>query len=330
MKQRILHLIDDKNPGGVMRFLDFIKHSKTMRAEADHSERFIKRGAFSAPKLKADLIVSHLTVSWRSLPFFLALRAMNPVTPIVHFEHTYTLGFFTNYVTAHRRFKSLLRTSYALFDHVVAVSDAQARWLRGNTLVPARKLSVIKPCVDLSAFLSLRPRFQKPIKSVGAIGRLNAIKGFDILISAFKSTNLKTIDLHIYGDGPERPALELLAGNASNIHFHGHVNDPAVIMKNLDAVLMPSHFEPYGLVALEARAAGRPLLVSGVDGLQDHVDNGAGKVCNQSPEAWGHALQNLIKTPDYGQVLQSRNIAAGAQGRFYQNWQSLISAMAKI
>ncbi|MBL4807194.1 MAG: glycosyltransferase family 4 protein [Rhodobacteraceae bacterium] len=217
-----------------------------------------------------------------------------------------------------------------MFDHVVAVSQAQARWLRGNTLVPARKLSVIKPCVDLSAFLSLTPRFRKPIKSVGAIGRLNAIKGFDILITAFKSADLSSIDLHIYGDGPERPTLEVLADNASNIYFHGHVDDPAVIMKNLDAVAMPSHFEPYGLVALEARAAGRPLLVSGIDGLQDHVDNGAGIVRSQSPEAWCHALQNLINTPDHGQVLRSRNIAAGAQGRFYQNWHALVGAMAKI
>lgn len=330
MKQRICHLIDDTNPGGVMRFLDFIEHSKTMTNLAEHREVIIKRGMLSAPNIRADIIVSHLTVCWRNLPFFLTLRAVNPATPIVHFEHSYTLGFFTAHVSSPTRFKALLRTTYALFDQVIAVSYAQARWLHGSALVPSRKLAIIKPCVDLSAFLALKPAIQNPIKHVGAVGRLNSIKGFDILISAFKTLDFEDVDLHVYGEGSERPQLEALAGDAKNIHFHGHVSDASAIMEAIDAVAMPSLYEAYGLVALEARAAGRPLLVSGVDGLQDHVDNGAYKVQEQTVEAWANALHNLIDSPDSGRVLRSRKIAANAQKRFHQNWQSLMRTMEQI
>lgn len=330
MKQRICHLIDDTNPGGVMRFLDFIEHSKTMTNLAEHQEVFVKRGALSPPAIEANVIVSHLTVCWRNLPLFLALRAANPTTPIIHFEHTYTLGFFTAYVSSPARFKALLRTSYAIFDQVVAVSYAQARWLHGSRLVPSRKLAIIKPCVDLSAFLALKPSVSKPIKNIGAIGRLNSIKGFDILIAAFKSADFDDVNLHIYGDGNERPLLEKLAGDCGNIHFHGHVEDASAIMESVDAVAMPSRFEPYGLVALEARAAGRPLLVSSVDGLQDHIDNGASSVSDQTIECWAEALHTLVETPNSGQVMRSRKIAAKAQVRFYDNWQTLMGVMARI
>lgn len=330
MKQRICHLIDDTNPGGVMRFLDFIEHSKTMTNLAEHQEVFVKRGALSPPAIEANIIVSHLTVCWRNLPLFLALRAANPTTPIIHFEHTYTLGFFTAYVSSPTRFKALLRTSYAIFDQVVAVSYAQARWLHGSRLVPSRKLAIIKPCVDLSAFLALKPSVNKPIKNIGAIGRLNSIKGFDILIAAFKAAKFDNVNLHIYGDGAERPLLEKLAVDADNIHFHGHVEDASAIMASVDAVAVPSRYEAYGLVALEARAAGRPLLVSGVDGLQDHIDNGASKVPEQTVDCWAEALRTLVETPNSGQVLRSRKIAANAQTRFYDNWESLMGIMARI
>lgn len=330
MKQRICHLIDDTNPGGVMRFLDFIEHSKTMTTRADHQELIVKRGTLSAPSINADVIVSHLTVCWQNLAFFLTLRSANPTTPIVHFEHSYTLGFFTSYVSSPTRFKALLRTAYALFDQVIAVSYAQARWLHGSSLVPSRKLAIIKPCVDLSEFLALKPSVQNPIKNIGAVGRLNSIKGFDILVSAFKTTNFDEIDLHIYGEGAERPLLENLAGDANNIHFHGHITDASSIMEAVDAVAVPSHYEAYGLVALEARAAGRPLLVSGIDGLQDHVDNGANKVHEQTIEAWVDALKNMIAAPDKDRVLRSRKIAADAQKRFHENWQSLMKTMEQI
>ncbi|MFD2855829.1 glycosyltransferase [Seohaeicola zhoushanensis] len=86
-------------------------------------------------------------------------------------------------------------------------------------------------------------------------------KGFDLLIRAYRQVKGQAV-LRIHGEGPERAALEALAEGDRRIQFTGFVADPAAAMAQCDAVVMPSRWEPYGIVALEALTARRPLLTS--------------------------------------------------------------------
>lgn len=287
----IIHLIDDSTPGGVMRLLHHIRTHALLMRGIKHEVREIRRGSLSAPQLKADLIVSHLAISWRGLPFLMQLRAMNAHIPLLHVEHSYTAGFVAHKVRSKLRFFTLLRTAYALFDKVAAVSEAQHAWISERGLVDMARLELLRSAVDVMPFLRL-PAVTHAPKTIGAIGRLDEQKGFDVLIAAFRACPRHDLRLKIYGNGVEGPALQALAEDDARITFHSHIDNPVEAMAAVDVVAMPSRWEAYGLVGLEARAAGRALLVSGVDGLADHVASGAHRV-NNTVDGWVDVLNGL-------------------------------------
>ena len=121
--------------------------------------------------------------------------------------------------------------------------------------------------------------------------------------------------------------VEALAAGNDRITLHGHV-DPVKAMSDIDVLVMPSRWEAYGLVALEARAAGRPLLVSGVDGLADHVDRGATSVSGASVQAWKLALADIVTRTEPASAAQDRRQAAAAEAAgFAIAWAGLIAEL---
>lgn len=313
----IAHLIDDRNPGGVSRYLDFIAAHPGMASLARHHIVPVRRTRPARSGLQADVIVSHLTLSWRGLPGFTALRSRYPGTPLVHVEHSYCERFVAANVTHRRRFQTLLRCGYALFDRVVAVSVAQGEWLNRIGLVPEDRLSVVPPCVSLGPIAEL-PAPATPVRRIGAIGRLDRQKGFDMLIPAFRALPFPDVRLEIFGDGPQRPALQALAGGDKRITFHGFTT-PEAALTGCDAVVMPSRWEPYGLVAIEALVSGRPLLVSGADGLGGHVALGAVQVPEFTEPRWTRAMSDLLT----GAVGPVRLDAGQVEGRTIGGWTKL-------
>ena len=185
---------------------------------------------------------------------------------------------------------------------------------------------MIPPCVELSRFHDLPPATGL-IRRIGAIGRLDPQKGFDVLIPAFRKAKLAGVTLEIFGDGPEADRLRALAADHPGIVFHGHTDDPVVAIASVDAIAMPSRREPYGLVALEALAAGRPLLAAEVDGLIDHAANGAICVADLSVEAWASALRDLVATDHADRVAKARAKASDAEQRFIEGWRALLSGL---
>jgi len=311
-----------------MRMLDFIQGSAHVTALGSHDIVKTPAGYARPPKIDADIIVSHIVLSWRNLPFFFALRARHPRKTIVHIEHHYSAAFEAAEVTKQARFRAMLRVSLSLFDRVVAISKAQRDWLRDGVGASDATMHLIPSCVSLDAFLAVDPP-AGPICRIGAIGRLHPQKGFDVLISAFRAAALQGVVLDVFGDGPDRQKLDALAEGDPSIVFHGHVNDPIKALASVDAVAMPSRREPYGLVALETIASGRPLLVSVVDGLQDHAAMGAIPVDTLSVAAWRDALRNLCRNPNRQRAAAARERVRKAESRFAESWAALVQAVTK-
>lgn len=270
----VLHLVDDATAGGVTGVVDFLCRSSQLAKTARHELMYVKRGKFSKLPKDVDIIVSHTAISWRALPALIALRAARPDTPLLHVEHSYTGAFVTHNVARKRRFMSLLRVSYSLFDQVIAVSTGQAKWMRNHSLCAADRLATIPSCVELERFRQLSAP-AGPIRRFGAIGRLEPQKGFDLLIQAFRALPDPTLELHIIGEGAEKSRLLELAGDDARITFVGFTSDTTTAMAKLDAVVMPSRWEALGLVAREALAARRVLMCNDIDGLVDHEADGA-------------------------------------------------------
>ena len=319
---KIVHLIDDQSTGGVTRYLDFIARHPGMAAMASHEILPVSRTRPARAGIEADIIVSHLTITWRGLPGLTGLRALYPGTPLVHVEHSYCERFAAANVQQRRRFQGLLRCGYALFDRVVAVSEAQGLWLARSGVVPAGRLLVIPPCVELSSFAALAAP-EGPVRRIGAIGRLDRQKGFDLLIAAFRDLPMPDVTLEIFGDGPERAELERLAGDDSRITFHGHTA-PEAALAACDAVAMPSRWEPFGLVATEAMAGGRALLVSTADGMAGHAADGAIQVPEFTSACWTRAMSDLVTAATPAPRLDQDK----AELRTLAGWMTLLDDLA--
>ncbi|WP_372578136.1 glycosyltransferase [Ruegeria hyattellae] len=306
-----------------MRVLDYIKTSPEMAELAEHRFESVKRGRVSLRRYDCDVIVSHLAISWQTLPALFAIRMANRVRRYVHVEHSYTEGFVHHNVPNLRRFHALLRLGFSMFDTVVAVSHAQCDWLKRARLCPERKLIVIRSCVDLTAFEILKPTRRTP-KVIGAIGRLDRQKGFDTLIQGFRAIPADDVALHIYGTGDELEALQTLANGDPRIQFKGFSQDPVQIYAEVDVVVVPSRWEAYGLVAVESLCAGRSVLCADVDGLKDHREFGAMFLEDPSAHCIGLALREILSETDIKTCNGQKHIRTTAEAAFHRDWKTLL------
>lgn len=109
---------------------------------------------------------------------------------------------------------------------------------------------------------------------VGAVGTLIRRKGFDLLIQAFRAAAPANAVLAIAGEGEERAALQALAGADPRIRLLGFRRDMTALYGAFDLFVSPAREEPFGLVFLEAMAAGCPILATATDGAREVVRNG--------------------------------------------------------
>lgn len=114
---------------------------------------------------------------------------------------------------------------------------------------------------------------------VGMFGTLRYQKGQEFGIRAVAELLRSGLPLmlHVYGDGPDRASLERLAGSlglGEHICFHGHVTDAEAHMYCLDIVLIPSRFESFGYVAVEAMSLRKAVIAANVGGLREIVEDG--------------------------------------------------------
>ncbi len=119
----------------------------------------------------------------------------------------------------------------------------------------------------------MRPRFL-------AVGRLVSQKGFDVLLQAFALVNRQQPEwkMHIVGDGPEREALYALSASLSLtdvVVWHGEDRNPFPYYRWADIVVVPSRFEGFPNVPLEAMGEGKAVICSNCkSGPAELLENG--------------------------------------------------------
>jgi glycosyltransferase involved in cell wall biosynthesis len=133
---------------------------------------------------------------------------------------------------------------------------------------------------------------------VGVVSRLRWEKGIDILIDALDHIG-EAGEVHavVIGTGPEQARLRQLAARCRTVvHFLGHRHDVSRWLAMADVIAMPSRREAFGRVALEAMAAGRPLVVTRVGGLAEVVvDQETGLIVPpENPYALAAALGTIL------------------------------------
>ncbi len=191
-------------------------------------------------------------------------------------------------------------------DRVITVSGALAdevKWLYG---VPGWKLRAVSNGIDCRRFDgAIDPAICRQSYGIGPldpmalfVGRLSAQKGPDILLEAVPGILEHRPDAKVVfvGDGDMRPQLEHRAwqlGVQHAVRFTGAMSangDLLNLYKSTDVVCVPSRNEPFGIVVLEAWAAGKPVVVSCNGGPRDfcsHGEDGFVVYPNSPSVCWG-------------------------------------------
>ena len=327
--RNIAYLIDDPALGGVGRTLaSQIEHLK------DQFEiELMVVNAYNPlpPHMEHDAVAVNFTASWSKLPFLSLLRAQHASRPLLLVEHMYTEAFERQMVPNVVRFRTMLKLTYRLVDLVVCVSDGQARWMRNAGIVPAEKIRVIRSASDCQHLFDVAPprrAADRPLRLV-AYGRYSWQKGYEVLIEAMRHVPPEIATLAFAGYGPDEHAMKLAASGLPHVHIGEPISDLKAFLAGCDAVAVPSRWEPFGLVAAEARSAARPIIVSDLDGLSEQVDLDCGiAVTPEDPRALADAIIALSERDLTAMGLAARASVADHFSGNIRGYRELLSGLA--
>ncbi|MDO4254006.1 MAG: glycosyltransferase [Kocuria sp.] len=198
-------------------------------------------------------------------------------------------------------------------DALVVNTPAEAHDLARLYDASAQKVRVIPPGVDTTVFHPYRDRTTAPPRpfSIGFAGRLQALKGPQVLVQALAALRRNHPDLDarvwIAGVGSPEFTEELSAiirdhGLTQAVDMLGAIapHELAQRFRDSSVVAVPSSSETFGLVALEAQACGCPVVATDTDGLRYAVQDGVTGwlLPDRHPATWANAFARIAQHPD--------------------------------
>jgi len=185
--------------------------------------------------------------------------------------------------------KSLDKLMALCATHLLVVSRSEADFLSEQKIVAITEMEMLANgsiCgVDLARFKpdsSWRAEVRKEL-SIGIdsrviifVGRFTVDKGILDLANAFSRAVVHHTDCYLLFVGPDeeamRPVIErICASHRDRLRFVGHTKDPERYMAASDILCLPSYREGFGLVLIEAAAAGLPTIGSRIYGIRDAI-----------------------------------------------------------
>lgn len=219
---------------------------------------------------KPDIVHSHLFFATMFAAPIAKLSGVPKVIDTSHIHEAWRKGIKKAYF--------IDRFFYKFVDKIIAVSHAVKKYLITEKKIPQGKIEVIHNGVDLKRFNSHENFTRHRRFTIGVIGRLELQKGHKYFLEAinFLNDNFKDARFIIVGDGKLRCDLENHSRElaiANRVEFLGYRKDIENVFKELDLLVLPSLFEGLPLVALEASAMGKPVIVTNVDGNPEVVQH---------------------------------------------------------
>jgi glycosyltransferase involved in cell wall biosynthesis len=204
-------------------------------------------------------------------------------------------------------------------DKIHALTGLEKEALAKFSVCTADKVEVIPSGVEreglrmsLEAQEALKNRFAvgAPVPAVGFVGRLEPVKGPQFFVEAARRIHarLPRAKFLVIGDGSLRAKMERSVaeyGLALQFIFTGWIEDAEKVFAALDVLLMPSVNEAVGRSALEAQAAGVPVVATRVGGVPEIVRDGVtGLLVEQGDtDAMAAAVLSLLEDPQRRQAM---------------------------
>lgn len=200
----------------------------------------------------------------------------------------------------------LLKTIIAC--KIADVIVVNSRWMLNEVTtrykVPPNKIIVIPNGINIEEFSLYNGSLKLDGEpAIVFVGRVNKIKGIDILIKAVSllKPRLPNLKLYIIGKGKLREFQQLVynEGLEKNIIFLGPKPRGVLIkyLKSADICVVPSIYESFGIVVLEALAADKPVIASKTGGIPDIIKDGENGILVHpgDPEDLAEAILKLSK-----------------------------------
>jgi D-inositol-3-phosphate glycosyltransferase len=234
--------------------------------------------------------------------------------------------------------KGLARTC----DRVIAATEREKNTLVSECGAAADRISVIPCGVNMDLFHPISRSAAREMTGMGDartvlfVGRIEPLKGIDSLLRAFaglpESSSARLV--LIGGDDGSRKEIDQLKALASTVGIESRVNFVGTVKHELmpyyynaaDVCVVPSHYESFGLVPLEALACGTPVVATDVGDLQNIIREGeTGYVVPvNGPETLTAKIAEVLSWPDRN-LTRSRAIRASVKDL---SWSSVASRIS--
>lgn len=316
--------LEDRIPGGIPfeRVPDLVRDPHPVKDLVTLARlyRMIRRGRYH-------IVHTHTTKA--GLLGRLAAKAAG-VPIIVHTPHGHAFHDYLG-VRGSEALKWAERGLARITDRIICLTPAERDDHVHLRIGPAGLFEVIHSGVDLERFRHARVDPESLRRALGlrpsgplvvCVARLVPVKGVEYLLEAVPLVRaaVPAATVMFVGDGPLRPLMErraaaLVRGGA--VAFLGLRSDVPEILKLSDVAVLPSLNEGMGRAAVEALAAGRPVVASRVSGIQDIVVDGETGflVPPADPRALADAVVRVLVTSGLAQAMGARAAqSVGAYG----------------
>lgn len=205
-------------------------------------------------------------------------------------------------------------------DRISCVSQALTRLWPGEQA----NIEVIPNGIDLPDISNSKEELRRQVglpqdtPVVGTVARFAPQKGIAYLLEA--AVRVKGAHFAVIGEGPLKPELEARAqklGLGERFHFLGRVPDARALLSAFDIIALPSISEGSSIAAMEAMAAGRPIVASRLEALQEIVREGETGLfaAPAEPDELAGAINSLLQQPDL-----ARRMGEAGKRRVHENF----------
>jgi len=254
-----------------------------------------------------DIVHAHLfpTIYWASLAAKTILNNNFKLILTEHNTHNRRRDYFF--------FKIIDKFIYKEYDKVISISkntqDNLLNWLNENDN-DNEKFIVIENGIDIKKFKNALPYSKEEFcpgcisdnTFITMIGRFSEQKDQKTLIKAMSYLN-RSAHLFLVGEGillDKHKEIVKDLNLEDRVHFLGFRKDIERILKTSDIVVLSSHWEGFGLAALEGMAAGKPVLASNVSGLKEIVSSSGGILFKKGDhKSLANKIKKLLNDKNY-------------------------------